>query len=58
MGLGSVTTASGHLCLPLVLIAGVAHVLRIGLLVLVGAGHLGGTFYRWRALSDLKLRAE
>ena len=47
-------TARGHLRLPLVLVAAVAHVLRISLLVRVGATHLVTHWYLRTALSDLK----
>ena len=57
VGLVDMATARGHLGLTLVLVATVAHVLGIGLLVRVGASHLGRRSLR-SALSDLQLRAQ
>ena len=47
-------TAGGHLRLPLVLVAAVAHVLRVSLLVRVGATHLVAHWYLRTTLSDLQ----
>ena len=52
--LRGVPTAGGHLRLPLVLVAAVAHVLRISLLIRVGATHLVAHWYLRTALSDLQ----
>jgi hypothetical protein len=49
-----VPTAGGHLRLTLVLVAAVAHVLRVSLLVRVRATHLVPYWYLRTALSDLQ----
>ena len=54
VGLLGVSARRRHLRLPLVLVAAVAHVLRVSLLVRVRATHLVPYWYLRTALSDLQ----